>query len=70
MTTAESPAYPIEVEDGYYLGLLKRELFAAMAMQGMASCGAFARQHIEYDSERAVMIADALIAELNKEVQP
>lgn len=49
--------------------LTKRELFAAMAMQGMLSDSR--RTSSIYDvSNAAVRTADALIAELNKEVQP
>jgi hypothetical protein len=48
-------------------GLTKRELFAAMAMQGMIS---FGTEKEVYDETKipklAVKIADALIAELEK----
>ena len=64
MTTGNLPAYPIEAEKTYYLGLSKRELFAAMAMQGMIG-----HSTIEGAAITAVQTADALIAELNKEVQ-
>lgn len=41
MTNAEKPAFPNELsqehEDQNYTGLTKRELFAAMAMQGLLS---------------------------------
>lgn len=52
-------------------GLTKRELFAAMAMQGMladASDNYLSERGYIY-AEIAVKRADALIAELNKEVQ-
>lgn len=51
------------------LGLTKRELFAAMAMQGLCAPGE-ARVHgsdVEYLALVAVKSADALLAELAKE---
>ena len=65
MTTGNLPAYPIEAEKTYYLGLTKRELFAAMAMQGMLAYGENTYDPCVY----AASYADRLIAELNKEVQ-
>ena len=47
-------------------GLTKRELFAAMAMQAIRSGGGSYAKWSDL-SEDAVAIADALIAELNKE---
>lgn len=49
-------------------GITKRELFAAMAMQGIyASSRAWPnRQEAAYLSEIAVATADALLKELNK----
>lgn len=71
----EDMAYPstkemeCDANDGYgSMGLTKRELFAAMAMQGMAM-----RTTILLDSELAfhsVQLADALIAALSKEPKP
>jgi len=50
-----------------YMGLQKRELFAAMAMQGLAPAyaqgGDFMEQHV---AKGAVRVADALLAELAK----
>ena len=75
MTTGNLPAYPIEAEKTYYLGLTKRELFAAMAMQGMAANPAdnylaeVDGKIVNVTSKYAVEYADTLIAELNKEVQ-
>ena len=71
MTTGNLPAYPIEAEKTYYLGLTKRELFAAMAMQGLLSDMEFIKKNSTGLTavELAVCTADALIAELNKEVQ-
>ncbi len=66
-------AYPfsIEIESGCtynYYGLTKRELFAAMAMQGLFSCGEHRYgSSPEGLSQYAVSIADALINELNKQ---
>lgn len=74
-TNPNSPMYPLplaangtimpenEFIDEYYaVGLKKREHFAAMAMQGLLAAGA----HYSTLSEKAVVIADALIIELNK----
>jgi len=63
-TIGTDMAYPVNTSgNGFCEGLTKRELFAAMAMQGMLSSngGWFVGD--------AVDAADALIAELNKEVQ-
>ncbi len=51
------PAYPMH---GFNKGLTKRELFAAMAMQGLLTC--FADNHKV--AEMAVKQADALIERL------
>lgn len=67
MTNPDEIAFPVVIPSNeLYPGLTKRELFAAMAMQGLCSqeskCyfdGAIAAYAVEY--------ADALIAELNKE---
>ena len=70
MTTGNLPAYPIEAEKTYYLGLTKRELFAAMAMQGIISSGeVLITYSVEHIANMAATQADALIAELNEEVQ-
>lgn len=51
----------------YYYGLTKRELFAAMAMQGLAPTyahgGDFMEAHV---ANGAVKLADALLKELAK----
>lgn len=47
----------------YSYGLKVRELFAAMAMQGMISRSG---DTAEFIAERAVRMADKLIEELNK----
>ncbi len=50
------------------IGLTKRELFAAMAMQGMLANGATYGNHEEF-ATWSVKSADALLAELAKENQ-
>ncbi len=70
----QQPAHPDrrliqDRDDSYSLesegGLTKRELFAAMAMQGRIQRGGFA-DHAEL-AERAVADADALIAALDQQ---
>lgn len=91
-TEGLQPAFPMPVEDDRdchgrlnsgYGGLTKRELFAALAMQGMASvvddrywtktCGITVDEWqasiLERDSANAVRMADALLAELAKEAK-
>ena len=70
--SANQPAYPHD--DGPYAkhGLTKRELIAAMAMQGLASVpspGGVTTAGIAHDVGAAVAYADALLAELAKEPQ-
>ena len=51
-------------------GLTKRELFAAMAIQGLASIPVFGTETYDVvvaDAERAVRYADALLAALDAE---
>lgn len=62
-------AYPFDQEDISDIGLTKRELFAAMAMQGILSNSAMVDANFYVASELAVRAANTLIAELNKEVQ-
>jgi len=62
MTNPDHAVYPL-VEVPLTIGLTKRELFAAMAMQGMLSSPEVRYKNISIDS---VEIADALIKELNK----
>lgn len=47
-------------------GLTKRELFAAMAMQGLFADGATSRASNIEIAEAAVLAADALLAELER----
>ncbi len=50
-------------------GLRKRELFAAMAMQGFCSREPVPFNDAEFMSDKAVQFADALIEALNKDAQ-
>jgi hypothetical protein len=69
-TCPNDGAYPLAADHGLQEGLTKRELFAAMAMQGLI--GTFdARQDTDRSLANAsVIIADALIAALSKEPKP
>jgi hypothetical protein len=63
-TKRDQAAFPmVENKDtvSYCKGLTKREYFAAMAMQGLLS-----NPNTSFETRDAVIIADALIAELNK----
>ena len=78
MSKADEPAFPINGSVGssdgdFNPGLTKREYFAAMALQGL-SVQAIAGHHntpeprnVKEKAEHAVMLADALLAELSKE---
>jgi hypothetical protein len=75
MTNPNDPAFSQGLKNfdavdsvSYHAGLSKREYFAAMAMQGLSAAMQPLKQ-IECDlvSEYCVQMADALIAELNKE---
>lgn len=51
-----------------HFGLTKRELFAAMAMQGILANSEITKSHKDLNIEKtAIKCADALINELNKE---
>lgn len=70
------PAYPIPLNPGetytshgVFDGLTKRELFAAMAMQGFAADPGITEARPEALAAGAVRWADALLAELAKEPQ-
>lgn len=75
MKNSEQPAYPTpdcEVSGTalQYLGLTKREYFAAMAMQGyLASYGPNEPVNSESAAKKAVKLADALLTELEKSNQ-
>lgn len=56
-----------DIQANFY-GLTKREMFAAMAMQGLVSnCYYGTGISIDLHAQEAVNLADALIEELNKE---
>lgn len=65
-------AFPFVLDRGSRIdcdpGLTKRELFAAMAMQGLCAGPECEGTHIEDIALAAVAMADALIDELNKPV--
>ncbi|MCW5597698.1 MAG: hypothetical protein KIT80_23605 [Chitinophagaceae bacterium] len=67
---AEKPAMPstVESKDGVYiyLGLTKREYFAAMAMQGMLTNPANSSFSKEFLIQSAVEAADVLLEKLEK----
>jgi len=67
-TCPNDGAYPLAAEHGMQEGLTKRELFAAMAMQGMAlRC----RELLDHEvASASVRLADELIAALSKEPKP
>lgn len=75
MNDNSGPAFPSKRQQDPYrnaqvldpAGLTKRELFAAMAMQGMlSSWPADSKFYPEHTAQRAIEFADALIAELAK----
>jgi hypothetical protein len=62
----EEPAFPT-TQNGHTGGLTKRELFAAMAMQGLAANSIPGAHHLPTELiAGAVELADALIEKLNK----
>lgn len=66
-TFPHHPAFPCRDSRGYYSGISVRDYFASVAIQGLCSEGLkFYGETPEKISKRAVDIADALIAELNK----
>ena len=72
MSNGDEPAYPrwdLKQEE-QRPGLTKRELFAAMAMQGLCLLGDGSYSLGPCNAamvERSVVLADALLAELEKE---
>ncbi len=72
LTNCNEPAYPLTPTDrsgqigDQFLGLTKREYFAALAMQGMCANSALTREHYDAIAKHAVGHADALLAELAK----
>lgn len=72
-----NPAYPVPLNPGESYsqhspadGLTKRELFAAMAMQGMCAHHATWHEGPEGIAVQAARVADALLAELAKDGTP
>lgn len=65
VTDGDHYAYATSTDKFHQEGLTKRELFAAMAMQGLMKYPG----NPDYVAHMAIQAADALIAELNKEVQ-
>ena len=65
---ADEPAFPNGLDSPHVdpSGLTKRELFAAMAMQGLLAANEAETQTFGDIAEDAVRMTDALIAELNK----
>ena len=65
-TNKDDCAFPAGKEIHTESGLTKREIFAAMAMQGIISGDINKSSSIEGVSKVSCAFADALIAELNK----
>lgn len=69
MTHAHAPINPIPDLNNHpsdWYGLTKREYFAAMAMQGIIAGNKYCS--VDPISRHSVILADALIEELNKKV--
>jgi len=70
MDSGNEPAYPTETDGHKFEGLTKRELFAMAAMQGLCACDASPNYdkgpHNVAIVERAVVLADRLLSELEK----
>lgn len=65
MNHPSAPAFPVPTADWQGHGLTKRELIAAMAMQGFLSNKGHATHfNPEDDAKYCIRIADALLAEL------
>lgn len=78
MSNANTPAFPVSARDrenyeaGQYVprgifGLTKREYFAALAMQGLCADPTSEAIPQKFIARSAVELADALIAELEKQ---
>lgn len=65
-SSAHAPAYPWGEHGTSLGGLTKRELFAAMAMQGLIATEAYYAEEIKCASD-ACKFADALLAALDAE---
>lgn len=59
-----SAAEALGIPRALYMGLTKRELFAAMAMQGLNCCEAFSKHGASDIARYSAEQADALLAEL------
>lgn len=70
MTQKDELAFPMMVDGIPYVGLEKREYFAAIALQGLMANSSFyesAGMNPEQFARRAVQCADALINQLNED---
>ena len=65
--TGNTPAFPVAEDINWNAGITKRELFAAMAMQGLLASDQEPRLHSTAIAELAADAADSVIAELVKE---
>lgn len=66
-THSMKKTHPVPHEEVHYFpGLTKREVFAALAMQGLMANGVGRQTHLEKITELSVNVADALLAELAK----
>jgi hypothetical protein len=75
MENTHKPAYPVfkrqywnDQDVSNSAGLTKRELFAAMAMQGImgnTSCSPVRYEHFKNIAEDAIAVADELLKQLN-----
>lgn len=64
-THADSPAFPLSDDAVEDFSLTKREYFAGLAMQGAVAFHGVARES-DALALLSIVLADALIAELNK----
>lgn len=66
MTNRTKPAYTSEGRMNAPSGLTKRELFAAMAMQGLLASGKAWNGPMGWIGEESVRVADSLLETLEK----
>ena len=64
MSERDNPAFPTQIDFADSQGLTKREMFAAMAMQGLLS--GVDEPNVFGCAKYAVLLADALLAEREK----
>ncbi len=64
-TNPSEPASPVRIDNTLYLGLSKREIIAALQLQGILASAPSAASKVEVGALMAVAAADALIAALN-----